>query len=51
LQEKKDESGRSIPQWVASDFNLLRAEVTGEPTYNPIEAGLDYATVFEFYSR
>ena len=51
LTEAKEESGRTIPQWLSADLNLLTAEVMGEPIYNPIEAGLDYATVFEFYSR
>jgi small subunit ribosomal protein S4 len=49
LSEK--EGGRGIPQWIASDMNALKAEVTGEPTYNTAETGLDYPTVFEFYSR
>lgn len=51
LNENKEESGRSIPKWLAVDLDLLTAKVDGEPTYSPIEAGLDYATVFEFYSR
>ncbi len=42
---------RNVPAWLASDYSLLKAEVKGEPTYNVVEAGLDYATVFEFYSR
>ena len=51
LSEKKDERARSTPQWLTVDLNLLRAEVLGEPTYNTVETGLDYPTVFEFYSR
>src|SRR3954465_3065776 len=49
--EKAGNAGRAVPAWIAPDYSLLKAEVMGEPTYNPIEAGLDYATVFEFYSR
>ena len=45
----EQENRRSIPQWIASDFNQLKAEVVGEPTV--AESGLDYPTVFEFYSR
>lgn len=51
LAENKEELGRAIPQWLSVDLNVLRVEVVGEPLYNPVEAGLDYATVFEFYSR
>ena len=51
LNEKKEEYSRAIPQWLNVDLNLLKAEVVGEPIYSPIEVGLDYATVFEFYSR
>jgi small subunit ribosomal protein S4 len=51
LAENKPENGRAIPQWLTVDLNLLKAEVTGEPAYSAIEAGLDYSTVFEFYSR
>jgi small subunit ribosomal protein S4 len=45
------EEKRSIPQWMKVDVSLLKAEVTGEPAYTTVETGLDYATVFEFYSR
>ena len=51
LAEAKGEQGRVVPQWLSVDLDVLRAEVGGEPSYNPIEAGLDYSTVFEFYSR
>lgn len=51
LVEAKEENTRSIPQWLSVDLNLLKAEVVGVPAYNPVEVGLDYATVFEFYSR
>lgn len=49
LSEHEDK--RSIPQWLKVDLNVLRAEVTSEPQYNQVEIGLDYPTVFEFYSR
>jgi small subunit ribosomal protein S4 len=52
LAEKNaEDASRSIPQWVTVDISLLKAEVTGEPAYTTVETGLDYATVFEFYSR
>lgn len=51
LAETKGENPRAIPQWLSVDINLLSAKVEGEPSYNHIEVGLDYATVFEFYSR
>lgn len=49
LAEK--EGGRSIPQWLSVDVSQLRAEVVAEPSYTTVESGLDYPTVFEFYSR
>ncbi len=49
LAEKEDK--RPVPQWLSVDTNLLTIEVTGEPQYSQIDAGLDYPTVFEFYSR
>lgn len=51
LAEEKPENQRTIPQWLSSDFNLLRVEVAGVPAYESSETGLDYPTVFEFYSR
>lgn len=50
LSEKNMEA-LSIPKWVEADPNLLTIKVVSEPSYNPAETGLDYATVFEFYSR
>ncbi len=47
----QNEERRSIPQWLTVDISLLKAEVSGEPAYTTVETGLDYATVFEFYSR
>lgn len=43
--------GRGIPQWLSVDKKLLTASVEGQPTYQSAEVGLDYGTVFEFYSR
>ncbi|MBM3261251.1 30S ribosomal protein S4 [Candidatus Kaiserbacteria bacterium] len=51
LTEDTEEMRRAIPQWLEVDLSNLRAEIKGEPSYNPAEIGLDYATVFEFYSR
>ncbi len=51
LAERKEQGTRAIPQWLTVDLSLLKAEVTGEPVYSPVETGLDYPTVFEFYSR
>lgn len=51
LLPNKSENSRPIPQWLTVDLDLLKAEVVGEPTYNSVETGLDYSTVFEFYSR
>lgn len=49
LAEKEDK--RSVPQWLDVDMNLLTATVTGEPQYNAQETGLEFPTLFEFYSR
>lgn len=51
LADNKEEGVRAVPQWISVDLDLLKAKVEGEPSYNPVEAGLDYGTVFEFYSR
>ena len=37
--------------WIKFDPALMRAEVIGEPSYSSAETGIDYSTVFEFYSR
>lgn len=47
----EQENKKAPVSWLATDPNLLSIEVTGEPQYNQMEAGLDYPTVFEFYSR
>jgi small subunit ribosomal protein S4 len=47
----EQENKRTPAQWLSADANLLAIEVAGEPQYNQMEAGLDYPTLFEFYSR
>lgn len=42
---------RTPPQWLSFDPALLTAKVTAVPEYRRDESGLDYATLFEFYSR
>lgn len=49
LSEQEDK--RTIPQWLSVDMNLLTGKVSGEPPYDRTQAGLDLATLFEFYSR
>ena len=51
LSEKAPDERRALPRWLDVNFDLLTAKVTGEPTYSSAEVGLDYAVVFEFYSR
>jgi small subunit ribosomal protein S4 len=46
-----DEEGRRVAAWLTVDRGLLTVDVGGEPLYTPAETTLDYATVFEFYSR
>ena len=50
LSERQPEERRSVPNWLETDTSLLNSKVVGEPAYTGTE-GLDYATVFEFYSR
>jgi len=40
-----------VPNWLAVDNGLMKIEVTGLPPYTPSDVPLDYAAVFEFYSR
>lgn len=49
LADKEDK--RTVPQWISTDMTLMTAEISGEPSYSTVEAGLDLPTVFEFYSR
>lgn len=51
LTEEKEEVKRATPSWLKVDAALMKAEIASEPQYNPVEVGLDYSTVFEFYSR
>ena len=51
LSDKNPADNRSVPNWLDVDVNLLSAEVKGEPQYSQAEIGLNYPTVFEFYSR
>lgn len=51
LAEKAPAERRAIPRWLETDLDLLTVKVVGEPSYVSAEAGLDFATVFEFYSR
>ena len=50
LAEKNQEGSRAIPSWISTDMTLLKSEIAGEPQYSS-DGGLDYPTVFEFYSR
>ena len=49
--KSEEEEGRKTPSWLAVDRGALKVDVQGEPLYSPAETTLDYATVFEFYSR
>lgn len=49
--KSEEAEGGRVPQWLSTDKSALTVEVTGEPLYAPVESGLDYATVFEYYSR
>jgi small subunit ribosomal protein S4 len=51
LSEVNPETARVVPKWITSDLKLMKADIVAEPTYNSVDAGLDYPTVFEFYSR
>lgn len=47
-----DATNRKVPAgWLEVDAPLMRIKVTDMPTYAPGISSLDYATVFEFYSR
>ena len=50
LAEKNPE-GRSAPSWIEVDEKLLTIKVSGDVPYSREEGSLDYATLFEFYSR
>ncbi len=44
-------AARPTPSWLEIDASAMKAVVTGEAQYTPGESNLDYAAVFEFYSR
>lgn len=47
-----EEAGKGVKSaWIILDPALMKAEVVGEPSYSGAESGIDYSTVFEFYSR
>ncbi len=47
-----EEANKGIKStWIVLDPSLMKAEVVGEPSYSGSESGIDYSTVFEFYSR
>lgn len=50
LNDPEEASARKSA-WIILDPALMRAEVIGEPIYSAVESGIDYSTVFEFYSR
>lgn len=47
----EDENTRMPASWLTFDAVAMSGTVTGIPLYNSVEAGFDYPTVFEFYSR
>ena len=49
--KNEEGEGRGIPTWLSVDMSALKVDVLGEPLYTPTETTLEYATVFEFYSR
>lgn len=51
LADRNPESLRSVPKWLDFNVSTLRAEVKDAPSYDSALGGLDYPTVFEFYSR
>lgn len=51
LLSDPERNAKALPAWLALDAGLMRVEVLGEPQYSAAETGLDYPTVFEFYSR
>ncbi len=51
LTSGEKENLRTPPTWLSLDESLMKVTIEREPSYNPVEVGLDYATVFEFYSR
>lgn len=50
LTEEKEERA-TAPSWISANAPQMRAEIIETPKYDRSLGGLDYATVFEFYSR
>lgn len=48
---KSEEGQRGVPAWISFDMSKLSGSIVGEPAYQTGENLLDYAAVFEFYSR
>ncbi len=51
LNDPEEMNAARVPSWVKFDRVLMRAEIAETPAYSVPEAGVDYSTVFEFYSR
>lgn len=51
LADTEKENRRTVPAWLSVDLKQLTAQVAEEPAYSVSETGLDFPTVFEFYSR
>lgn len=51
LADRNPEALRAVPKWLDFNVSTLRAEIKEVPSYDSSLGGLDYATVFEFYSR
>ena len=51
LSDRAAEDRRAVPHWMEVDLASLTVQISGEPAYVSAETGLDFATVFEFYSR
>lgn len=51
ISDRAAEGTRATPNWLSVDTHLLTAEVKSQPAYTAAGSGLDFTTVFEFYSR
>lgn len=51
LTDSDETSQISKSAWIVLEPSLMKAEVVAEPSYSGAETGIDYSTVFEFYSR
>ncbi|MEK9154093.1 MAG: 30S ribosomal protein S4 [Patescibacteria group bacterium] len=50
ILEGEESPHNNVPKWLTCEHKMFKVDVSGEPLYTPA-AGLDYPTVFEFYSR